>query len=71
MHWFPGMRMSKVLPLSIGIWNWIRALSVVLPIFEYVETGVSMYWNGNLIGSYPMCHISFLDIDIDRSEGTE
>ena len=30
-----------------------------LPLFEGAETGVSMYWSGDLIWSYPMCYFIY------------
>ena len=41
-------------------------LSEVLPIFKDAETGVSMYWIGNWVGSHPLCYL-FLDIDMMAS----
>ena len=34
-------------------------ISEALPIFEGAETGVSMYWIGNWIWSYPTCYFIY------------
>ena len=41
---------AEVLGFEIGL-----GISEVMHMFKDVESGVSIYWIGNWIGSFPMC----------------
>ena len=48
-HWYDGKPKYWDLKLDLGI-------SEVMHMFKDVKTGVSMYWIGNWIRSYPLCY---------------